>query len=188
MKPLIRNISAFLAIATLHGCCAFAQKVKVGFDKGTDFSKYKTYSLQLPNTQPGRPLLYQSVMGSIKQGLESKGLVLQEKGGELTVIPVGGLDYGLPGYNPLADTCDRCQAPLQDPVQWSGSPPPGGSSGKPQPKGTLEIDMIDGKTNKLVWSGSVVQKLDPTKVDKSLQLVGKAIDKLLMEYPPKLEK
>jgi len=45
--------------------------------------------------------------------------------------------------------------------------------------------MVDRETNKLVWSGTVVQKLEPTKVDKSLELVGKAINKLFEEYPPK---
>ena len=188
MKPVIRNVLAYLLIATLPGCCVLAQKIDVGYDKGTDFSKYKTYSLQLPNIQPARPLLYESVVGSIKQDLEAKGLVAQEKGGDLTVIPAGGLDYGLPSYNPLVDTCDNCQRPLQDPRQWSGSAPPMGSSGKPQPKGTLEISMVDRESNKLVWSGSVVQKLDQNKVEKSLQLVGNAITKLLREYPPKQEK
>jgi len=188
MKTVIRSLPTFAVIATLFVAGACAQKVKVGFDKSADFSKYKTYSLQLPKMPPARPLLYESVIGSIKQGLQAKGLVYQEKGGDLYVVPAGGLDYGLPSYNPLADTCDRCQAPLQDPVQWSGSPPPGGSSGKPQPEGTLELDMIDRETNKLVWSGFVVQKLQPTNVDKSLQLVGKAVEKLTAEYPPKKEK
>jgi hypothetical protein len=179
------NVRASLIVLVLFVPCSFAQKVKVGHDKGTDFSKYKTYSLILPTTPPSRPLLYASVVGSIQQDLEAKGLVAKDKDGDLTVIPIGGLEYGLPSHNPLADTCERCQAPLQDPVQWSGSPPPMGSSGKPQPSGTLEIDMIDKGTNKLVWSGTVSQKLEPSNVDKSLQLVGKAISKLLAEFPPK---
>jgi hypothetical protein len=184
MRPVIRIIPVSLAIATLFVLSASAQKVKVGFDKSADFSKFKTYSLVLPKRQTSRVLLYESVMGSIKQELDEKGLHQQETGGDLTVIPKGGVEYGLGSYNPLADTCEKCQAPLQDPVQWSGSAPPSGSSGKPQPKGTLEVDMVDRETNKLVWSGTVVQKLEPTNVDKSLELVGKAINKLFTEYPP----
>jgi Domain of unknown function (DUF4136) len=187
MKTVIR-LSACFAIATLFVTGASAQKIKTGYDKSVDFSKFKTYTLKSSSSQVSRPLLYQSVAGSIRQNLEEKGLVHKEKDGDLTIVAVGGVDYGLPSYNPLADTCDKCQAPLQDPVQWSGSPPPGGSSGKPQPEGTLEVDMIDTATNKLVWSGTVIQKLQPTNVDKSLLLAGKAVDKLMSEYPPKKEK
>jgi len=187
MSPSIRNTHVLLVAALLLLPCAFAQKVKVGYDKSTDFSKYKTYTLQLPKTQPNRPLLYASVVGSIKQGLEAQGLVSKDTDGDLTVIPSGGLDYGLPSLNPLADTCDNCQRPIQDPLQWSGTPPMG-SSGKPQPRGTLDLEMVDRVTNKLVWSGAVVQKLEQANVDKSLQLVGKAINKLLAEYPPKTGK
>jgi hypothetical protein len=37
----------------------------------------------------------------------------------------------------------------------------------------------------VVWTGSVSQKLDPAKRDQSLEKIGAAINKLLMEYPPK---
>ena len=52
-------------------------------------------------------------------------------------------------------------------------------------KGTLELDFVDHATNKVVWTGSVVQKLNPDKKDKSLQQIAAAINKLLAEYPPK---
>jgi hypothetical protein len=45
--------------------------------------------------------------------------------------------------------------------------------------------MVDRTTNKEVWSGMVVQKLNPQKPDQSLEKVGAAIEKLLSEFPPK---
>lgn len=102
------------------------------------------------------------------------------------MIAAGSLDYGLNStVNPLADTCANCQAPQVDVQLWAGFKPPPGSAGKPQPRGTLQLDMIDPAVNKEVWSGMVVQKLDPQKVDQSLEKVGAAIDKLLSEFPPK---
>ena len=93
-------------------------------------------------------------MGSIKNGIESKGLVSVEKDGDLTVIASGSLDYGLnPDVNPLKDTCANCQAPQVDVLLWAGFKPPPGSAGAPQPRGTLRVDMIDRATNKEVWSG-----------------------------------
>lgn len=129
--------------------------------------------------------LYASVVGSIRHGIESKGLVSVEKGGDLTVIAGGSLDYGLDSDNPLADTCDNCQAPQVDVLLWAGFEPPPGSAGKPQPKGVLRVDMVDPASNKEVWVGTVEQKLDPQKPNESLQKVGAAIEKLFSEFPPK---
>ena len=126
------------------------------------------------------------MIGSIRHGIETKGLVSVEKDGDLTVIAAGSLDYGLDSdSNPLSDTCENCQAPQVDVLLWAGFEPPPGSSGKPQPKGILRLDFVDRPSNKVVWVGTVEQKLNPQKPDQSLQKVGAAIEKLLSEYPPK---
>src|SRR6478736_9265394 len=135
MNSDMRKLQILLVAMTLLIPCGFAQKIKVGYAKGTDFSKYKSYTLQLPATESSRPLLYASVVGSIRQGIEAKGLVSKEKDGDLTVIAAGGLDYGLGTKDVLADTCENCKAPLVDPMQWAGYNPPVGSSGKPRPDG-----------------------------------------------------
>ena len=186
MSSDMRKLQVLLIVVTLSIPCCFAQKVKVGYDKSIDFSKYKTYTLKVPPEPNARPLLYHSVVGSIRNGIESKGLVSVEKDGELIVVAGGSLDYGLEsGVNPLSDTCANCQAPQVDVLLWAGFKPPPGSAGKPQPRGTLKVDMIDRAMNKEVWSGMVEQKLDAQKPDQSLQKVGAAIDKLLSEFPPK---
>ena len=172
MNSDMRRLKIVMVVMTLLVPCGFAQKIKVGYDKGADFSKYKSYTLQLPATETSRPLLYASVVGSIRQGIEAKGLVSKEKDGDLTVIAAGGLDYGLGTKDVLADTCENCKAPLVDP-------------GKPRPDGVLELQFVDRAGNKVVWTGSVMQKLDPAKRDQSLEKIGAAINKLLMEYPPK---
>ena len=93
------------------------------------------------------------MVGSIRQGIEAKGLVSKEKDGDLTVIAAGGLDYGLGTKDVLADTCENCKAPLVDPMQWAGYNPPVGSSGKPRPDGVLELQFVDRAGNKVVWTG-----------------------------------
>lgn len=173
-----------LALFTFSG---FAQKIKVGYDKSVDFSKYRSYTLQPPSTPSSRPLVYASVVGSIKNELEAKGLASVEKDSDLTLIAVGDLGYGLsssPGL--LSDSCKNCQAPLRDPRPWAGSPPPvEGTSGKPAPKGTLELSFVERESNKLVWHGTVIQKLDENKKQESLQRIAAAIRKLLNEFPPR---
>jgi len=51
-----------------------AQKVKVGYDKTADFSKYTTYTWAPPGVPPTRPLLYRHVVGAIDEHLKSEGL------------------------------------------------------------------------------------------------------------------
>jgi hypothetical protein len=191
MNPKMRKLQVLLLFAALSITCASAQKIKTGYDKTADFSKYKSFSLREPSKTPDRPILYASVMGTVTDDLKAKGLTHLDKGGDLLVVPTGGLGYdvaSIPGV--LSDSCAECQRPAVD-AQWVGfqavnqASAGGGSSGKPMAKGTLELDFVDHATDKVVWTGSVVQKLNPDKQDKSLQQIAAAINKLLAEYPPK---
>lgn len=161
----------------------FAQKVKVGFDKTADFSKYKSYSVQRPTHDPAMPLLYAHVLGAIEQDLTGKGLPHVEKGGDLVLMLIGGTDYGLDDV-PTYD-CDNCKAPLLDAADWPSATAPPGVGGKPVPKGIVELNFVDRTTNKAVWTGWVEQKLDPDKKSKAFDKADKAIQKLLQDFPPK---
>jgi hypothetical protein len=187
----MRKLQILLFLAVLSIPCASAQKIKTGYDKAADFSKYKSFSLREPTRTPNRPILYASVMGTITDDLKAKGLTHLDKGSDLIVVPTGGLGYdvaSIPGV--LSDSCAECQPPAAD-AQWVGFQAlnqvssGGGSSGKPMAQGTLELDFVDHATDKVVWTGRVVQKFNPDKKDKALQQIAAAINKLLAEYPPK---
>lgn len=186
MKSILPRSGFLLLVATLFVFSAFAQKIQTGYDKGADFSSYKSFTLVEPPAPSSRPLLYASVVGSIRNELQSRGLTSLDHDGDLTVLAAGAIDYGL-GSNmtPTSDTCQNCQTPQRDVQYWAGFLPPPGSAGKPRPKGTLELNFVDRKTNKVVWTGSVSQKLDPNKKEQALQKVAAAINKLIAEYPPK---
>jgi Domain of unknown function (DUF4136) len=183
MDFCMRKLQVVFAFLMLSSNFTVAQKVKVEYDKSVDFSKYKSFTLQEPGTTPTRPILYASVMGTIKQDLEAKGLTSVESG-DLTVIPKGGLGYDLTGAPQPDNSCPTCKAPARDP-QWPAYMPPPGGGGTGRPKGTLELDVVDRAANRVVWAGTVTQKLDPEKKDESLQKIYAAINKLLAEYPPK---
>ncbi len=175
-----RALLALLAVAT-NG--ALAQKVKVGKEKDVNFAHYRSYSVQKPATPPTRPLLYQSVIGTVKQELDAKGYVNVDKGGDLTLVPAGGIGYDLPDIpGVLSDSCSNCKAPALD-AQWVGYEGPPGTSGKSLPKGTLQLTFIDAATKKMVWNGVVTQELDPTKSEKSIGKITAAIQKLLAQFP-----
>lgn len=179
-----RTFPILLAAGMLSGGC-LAQKVKTGHDKSVDFSKYKTYTFTEPETT-GRPLLYMTIVSTIRSELEAKGLASAGKDGDLTVLASGSFNYGLnPDTGFTSDSCANCKAPLRDPMEWTGKMAPPGNSGSPLPQGVLELQFVDRVTNKLVWAGTVEQKLDPEKKQKSLEKAHAAIKKLLAEFPPK---
>jgi hypothetical protein len=181
MNPRVRKLHILL-IFTVSLTCCLAQKVKVGFDKDADFSKYKSFTILEPTAPSSRPMLRDSVLGTIREDLQAKGLTNAEKEGDLTVIPTGGLGYEL-SSELKPSSCDNCKAPALD-AQWPQYMAPPGGGGTPLPKGTLALTMVDRAANKVVWSGTVSQKLNPEKKDQSLQKIYAAIHKLLAEYPP----
>ena len=52
--------------------------------------------------------------------------------------------------------------------------------------GTLQIDLIDAKTDQLVWRGSAEKVVDtsPTPAQRSAA-IREAVSKILSDYPPK---
>ena len=187
MNSRVRTVrSLLLVVVTLPACCGYTQKVKVGYDKSVDFSKYKSYTLQMPAVESNRPLLYASVVGSIKNEIESKGLVNKESDGDLIAVVSGALDYGMSaGSGMTADSCKVCKTPLYDARDWQGYMEIPGASGKPALKGSLEVTFVERASNKAVWEGQVVQKLNEEKNEESLQKIGAAIKKLFEDFPPK---
>ena len=164
---------------------SFAQKVKVGYDKTVDFAKYKTYSWTPPSVPITRPYLYQTVVATIDSELSSKGLTKVEKDGDLTLIGSGGLDFAttFAAGAPLDSTYSGTP-PSMNATVWTGAQGSGQLMGM-VPDGTLALEFVDRSANKLVWNGTVNQKLDIQNKQKSLDRASQAVVKLLKQFPPK---
>jgi hypothetical protein len=163
-----------------------AQKVKVGYDKSTDFSKYKTYAWAKPQTPVTRPLLYDTVVSTIEQELNSRGLQRVETNGDLTLIAAGGIEYGsnLAAGTPILPIYGG-PPPDINATMWTGGNFSAVSAGPLVAQGTLVLEFVGRAENRVLWSGNVRQNFDPEQKDKSLDLVAKAIVKLLKGFPPK---
>jgi len=162
-----------------------AQKVKVGYDKGADFSKFKTYTWTQPEMPASRPVLFEAVVARVDVELEAKGLTKVPKDGDLTLTPSGGIDFGFAGVagTPILPTYSG-PPPSVNGGMWTGATGPS-SAGTYVTEGTLVLTFVERANNKMVWSGSVKQKLDVEQKNKSLELVDKAVIKLLKEFPGK---
>jgi hypothetical protein len=167
----------------LGGESGHGQKVKSGYDKAADFAQYKTYTWAKPDHPPTRPLLYQRVVNDVDYELEHKGLKRVESGGDLMLVPYGGFDQ-TSAVVPDTPTVSTLNSAI-DMSMWAGPLTPGGAGVSPiVSEGTLVISLADQARGRIVWQGSVTQKLDIEHKKESIERVDKAIEKLFKEYPP----
>lgn len=182
-----RATRSLIALSLLAiGCIfCFAQKVKVGYDKGTDFSKFKTYNWIEPAMPPVRPVVLEAIVARTDVELQAKGLRRVSKEGDLTLTPAGGVNFGFAGVagTPILPTYSS-PPPSINAGMWTGATGPS-TAGTYVPEGTLVLTFVDRANNKVVWSGTVKQKLDIQQKNKSLELIDKAVIKLLKGFPKK---
>jgi hypothetical protein len=167
--------SLFLAFAAASP--AHAQSVKSDYDKATDFAKYKTFSFKKGTDAP-TPFAQQRIEGAIAAQLKERGIVPSDSP-DLYVFThtkvskeqrVDVTSYGYGGY-----------------PGWGGW---GGGFGSSSvmvtdvPMGTVMVDMVDAKTDLLVWRGVATDTLstNPTP-EKSAKRINKAMAKLFNRYP-----
>ena len=164
---------------------ASAQKVQVGYDKGVDFSNLTTYTSSEPATPPTRALLYQSIVGLIDYELKAKGLLRTDNKSDLILIPAGGMEFGLniAAGTPIMPTFGG--PATIDATMWTGAAGTLTLMAPYAPRGTLILTFVARGTHKVIWSGTVTQKLDMEKRKQSVEMVDKAVVKLLKNFPPK---
>jgi hypothetical protein len=173
-----------IALITLQAV-GFPQKVEVGYDKDTDFSKYKTYSWAEPSMPPVWPVVFEAVVARVDAELQDRGLIRTPKDGDLTLLPSGGVGFGLAAQagTPYSPTYGG-PPPVMNATMWTGTTGPS-TAGTYVSDGTFALAVVERATNKLVWSGSVKQSLDIQKKHKSLELVDRAMIKLMKQFPAK---
>ena len=165
---------------------AFSQKVAVGYDKTIDFSRYKTYVIPKPSMQPTRPVLYSTVMGAIYNELKAKHFEASDTSGDLILICTGGMELGtnIAAGVPILPTYSG-PPPSVNATMWTGAAGPDNLRSAPYvPEGNLMLTFVDPNLHKIIWSGTVSQKLDMEQKNDSLKRVEKAISKLLKKFPP----
>lgn len=149
---------------------------KVEFDPDADFSSYRTYQWKAGTPAPDERI-QQRIEQAIDGRLEASGLVRQEASGDLIAVTHlstasdtmgSGSDFGYGG--------------------WPGWGARGGKDAQAievseLPGGTLIVDLVDTKTNKLVWRGVASGTIKGTG-EKAEANVDKKIGKLFRQFPP----
>ncbi len=185
MNVALSKLLLSLLVAAVTTTNGLAQKISVGYDKSAEFSKYASYTWGEPALPPKRPLLYASIVGSIDHELKTKGLKRIESNGDLILIPAGGMEFGLSSAagTPIMPSYGGAP-PAIDATMWSGASGLSNLTSSYVPEGTLVLSFVDRQSNKIIWAGTVRQRLEVENKKKSLELIDKAIAKLLKQYPP----
>ena len=188
MKKISFIWIALLLLMTVGS--ALCQDVRYNYDKGTDFSKFKTYKwVLIKDAQMPNDIVDKQIKSTIDSQLLTKGLtavdtdnadlflgyqtaVGSEK--QFTSFSTGmgpGWGYGGGWYG----------------GGWYGGGGMSTTTGQTTTiyVGQLVLDMYNPAGKDLVWRGTVSKTLDPkAKPDKQQKNLNKAVAKLLKNYPP----
>jgi Domain of unknown function (DUF4136) len=172
------TILASVTSALLFATASFAQQVKTDYDRGADFSQYKTYSWEKVQTQD--PLWVDRIKEAVNTDLASKGLTPVESGGDIAIVAIemtknqqtlntfydgfgGGWGWrrggGFGGFGDATTTTETYKV------------------------GTLVVDLFDAHTKKLIWRGSASDTLSD-KSDKNIKNLNKGVQKMFDHFPP----
>ncbi|MCU1338604.1 MAG: hypothetical protein JWO19_4185 [Bryobacterales bacterium] len=171
------RIFACVGVALLCATASFAQHVKTDYDRGTDFSQYKTYSWE--KVQTPDPLWVDRIKEAVNAALVSKGLTPVASGGDISIVAIemtknnqslntfyngfgGGWRWG-GGFGDATTTVDNYKV------------------------GTLVVDLFDSKTKSVIWRGSSSDTLSD-KSDKNIKNLDKGVQKMFDHFPPDQKK
>jgi len=173
---------AVAAAFSMVGATAFAQDVKVDFDKDANFAALKTFNAKI-GTSWHNPLGEKRVLAEIEQGLTEKGWTKAEADKADAIVVLHGATEkektlntfysgGMGGYG----------------YGWRGMGA-GGMGGTATTTtseylvGTLVVDIFDAKSKQLVYRGTAQDELSD-KPEKNAKKLAKASDKLFKNFPP----
>jgi hypothetical protein len=171
MKRVKTLMLTGVALAVAGG--AWAQDVKIDYDRAANFGAIKTFSIKL-GTSWGNQIGEKRVMDEFTQALTEKGWKLAPAGQADAQVVVhgasqlkrdlntfysgGGYGYRFGGMGTATTTVEEYTV------------------------GTLVVDIFDGKKN-LMWRGIAQDELSD-KTEKNIKKLEKASDKMFKDFPP----
>lgn len=153
-------------------------RVATDFDKEANFTQYNSFAFFKPGIDKAEisDLDKKRILRAIEENLTIKGMSKSEtpdllvsiftKERERIDVYNNSFGYGW-GWNP-----------------WYYGGYYGGSNVSRSTEGTLYIDLIDAKTNNLVWQGMGSADLVTYDMERKEERIREIVMKILAEYPP----
>ncbi len=171
MKLVKTMVVAGVALAVAGG--AWAQDVKVDFDKAANFGAIKTFSIKL-GTAWGNEISQKRVMDEFTQALTEKGWKLAPEGQADAEVMVHGASQTKHSLNTYYSGMGG--------YRWGGMGT-ATTTAYEYTVGTLLVDIFDAKSKSLMWRGIAQDELSD-KTEKNVKKLGKASDKMFKDFPP----
>lgn len=174
------RLATSLAAVALLGTITFAQNITYDFDSTANFSRFRTYAWIMGTSVPDA-LNHQRVVAAISAQLGAKGLtrIDREANPDLYVAYHASFDRDLQitGFG----------------SGWGGYRLPGSRSGSARAeeilKGTLLVDIMDTRTQVIVWRGIAANDINvQAKPEEREKNINKAAAKMFKNYPPPARK
>src|SRR5690554_1170064 len=153
-------------------------RVATDYDKEANFNQYNSFAFYKPGIDKAKisDLDKKRILRAIESELVAKGMTKSEtpdlmisiftKERERVDVYNNNFGYGW-GWHP-----------------WYYGSYYGGSSVSRTTEGTLFIDLIDAKTNNLIWQGMGSADLITQNMEKKEARIREIVKKILAEYPP----
>jgi Domain of unknown function (DUF4136) len=170
---------AVAAAFSLVGASAFAQDVKVDFDKDANFSAVKTFAVKIGTSWHNQI--------SEKRITDEIGKTLVEKGWTKTDPDKADAIVVLHGATEKEKTLNTFYSGGYGGYGWRGWGAGGMGTATTTTSeylvGTLVVDIFDAKTKQLMYRG-IAQDEISDKPEKNIKKIAKASDKLFKDFPP----
>jgi hypothetical protein len=172
MKRILGTGVLFLTFAAL----AFANDTKTDYDHSADFSKYETFAWKAPKTGNevvSNSLVMSRIREAVSEQLGSKGFTPNTTNPDFYVVAhvtaqtIRDVDYLPPGRGWRNWGWMGSDVIVQEYV-----------------KGTLILDMVDSKTNHLVWRAISTDTGSDLLDVQSAKNVEKMVKDALEHFPP----
>jgi hypothetical protein len=179
MMKLFRTLIGLAVLSAPSG--VWAQKVKVGYDRDTNFSQFKTYSWVKLGIPAANPNVDQWIVSAIEKQLEAKGLTKAEASGNLLLT----YESQINATDSFADYGFTYGAGWQrDWWALGGTPPPV----ETVIMGQVGVALIEASSKHFVWRARATEPLKPDlahQPDKLEKTINKTVEKMFKDFPPR---
>ena len=195
--PGMRVLALMLMLGAAAAGCAQGPVVKAHATGGADFARYQTYAIKPGNVvYPGAPAaqreeIEQRIQDAVAAELEARGLAPQPDEPDLIVTYTAGAQrtdvpavvdvrapQGVDVRGPAGTGYDEPGAVTAR--EWPDASADLASRRGRYTEGNLVVDLLDGRTRKLVWRATANLELAS---DRGARMIGAVIARAFERYP-----
>jgi hypothetical protein len=174
MKSVTRIFGVVMGLALVIGLApsASAQDVKTDYDHAIDFSKYKTFAIQVKTTW-GTPFAEKRALDEVTKALVAKGWA-------------PATDPAKADASVMIHGATQTKHDVNTYYSGGGWRFGGGMANTSVTEfqvGSMLVDIFDAKTKSLIWRGMGSDELSD-KADKNQKKLVNATEKMFKNFPP----